>query len=606
MSRIRELLGRPLGRVRSDAAADPYLPYLLALAVVTCGFGVWFRLPNFAAPDEYSRLIQPMKVAGRFVAEPSFESIRAGVTDGRALGATFYLYAATLAPVFLVVVATGRLGEFATLGTIQSRWELWHAAPAWFWTLAILLGRLVSVALGVGCVYLTYRLGTELRDRFAGRVAALSLALSVGFVAQTHMIGEDIPMIFLLLATVLLANRYVAEGRATDFLVGSFAGGLAVAFKLSGGVAAVVLGVALLVRAARSDDPLGELARPRVVLGGLAVGAATIYVAIPSVLLGGPLELFARATGSIASKTGKSGGLTAPISYWLVRQYVRGLGVPLFLAAVAGAVATARHLVTRRSRVEPLYWLVITSVAVFLLVYSRWEFVRLRHVVPTFPPLLVLFGAAASRWWDVDRPKVRTGVRAALALVVVSSALIAGVAGAGYLTEPRDGATEWIATNTNDGDRVEVYENSIADVGTPHGRETVHFDYREERATSSSSLVLNESRFTEWMTSGPDREPAYIELTANELSYVDPTDTDYHRYPERRAYVQGLLAGEYDYRVVATFGHWERTETLRDDFMRAVFRPEVEGQERYVVILAHEERTGTMADADRRAVRAGG
>ncbi|WP_123534679.1 ArnT family glycosyltransferase [Halosimplex salinum] len=603
MSRGREVFRRPVERIRADVAADPYLPYLLLLALVTCGFGVWFRLPNFAAPDEYSRLIQPMKVAGEFVADPRFESVRAGITDGRALGATFYLYAVVLAPVFLVVLASGNLGEFATLGTIESRWDLWHAAPAWFWAGSVLLGRLVSVALGVGCVYLTYRLGVELRDRFAGRLAALLLALSLGFFSQAHMIGEDLPMLFLLLASVLLAGRYVESGRPVHFLLGCLTGGLAIAFKLSGGAAAVVLGVALLVRAGRSDDPLGELTRPRVVLGGLVVGALSVTVGIPSVLLGGPMELLTRAGGSIASKTGKSGGLDAPIWYWLLRQYVRGLGLPLFVATVAGAVATVGHLVERRGRVDPLYWLLLTAAAVFLFVYSGWEFVRLRHVVPTFPPLLVLFAAAASRWRESDRPRLRTGIRAALVVVVLSTALTAGVAEAGYVTEPRDQATRWIAANAASGETVTVYENSVADIATPHGRETSHFDYREQQATSNASLVSNESRYTEWMTDTPDREPAFVQLTANELAYVDPTDTDYHQYPERREYIEGLLNGEYGYEVVAEFGRWERTETLRDDFRQAVFTPEVEGQERYVVILAPEERVGPGETATRAGVR---
>jgi hypothetical protein len=84
---------------------------------VTCGFGIWYRLPNFAGADEYSRLIQPMKVAGEFVTEPNFESVRRGVTDGRALGATFYLYSLVLFPIFFYIVirATRRICNFRNI-----------------------------------------------------------------------------------------------------------------------------------------------------------------------------------------------------------------------------------------------------------------------------------------------------------------------------------------------------------------------------------------------------------------------------------------------------------------------------------------------------------
>lgn len=599
----RHLRDRLVAPVREDLSTDPYLGYVLALAVLTFGFGIWFRLPNFAAPDEYSRLIQPLKVAGRFVADPSVDAVREGVLDGRALGATLYLYAAVLVPVFLVVVTSGQLGEFASFGTLSSRWDLWHAAPAWFWTASILLGRLVSVAIAVGCVYLTYRLGTRLRDRFTGRLAALLLALSVGFLSQAHLVGEDVPMLFLLLATVLQADRYVREGRTGDFLVGALTGGLAVAFKLSGGVGAVVLGVALFVRAARSDDPLRALARPTVVLGGLSVGALAVVVGIPSVLVGGVPDLAARITGSLDSKTARTGGFTAPVWYWVVYQYLGGLGLPLFVGVLAGASATAWRLVARRGRgVDPLTWLLLIAVCFPFLVYARWEFVRLRHLVPTFPPLFVFLAAEVSRRRDGATGTVGDRswriTRVALAVMLVTTGAFVVAAEYQYVSDPRDRATAWIETNTDADASVEVYENSIADVGVPHGRETNHYAFPEEQATNESDLILNETGYTQWMLDMPDREPEYIELTGGELAYVNPDATDYSQHPERREYFQALLAGEYDYRVVARYGETAvggRT-TAVERLVDAALTPEVESRESGVVLLERLDRAGTRTD----------
>lgn len=594
---VRRCRERVVGPVRADLAADPTLRYLLALAVLTCGFGIWFRLPNFAVPDEYSRLIQPMKVAGRVVADPSFESLRAAVTDGRALGATFYIYAAVLAPVFLIVFTSGQLGEFARLGTIQSRWDLWHAAPAWFWTSAVLLSRLVSVALGVGCVYLTYRLGTELRDRFAGRLAALFLALSIGFLAQTHLVGEDVPMLFLLLLATVLAHSYVVDGRTSTFLLGALAGGLAIAFKLSGGVAAVVLGAALIVRAARSDDPTRELLRPDVILGGMAVGTVAIYVGFPSVLVGGLDELIARITREMGTKAGKSGGFSASIWYWFGYQYVSGLGIPLFVGVFVAFAATVLRLVAQSDEpVSPLKWLLLVAVLFPLAVYSRWEFVRLRHVVPSFPLLLVFLGTEVSRWRH--RERAWRAVRVGVAVLLVTTAFFAGVAESQYLSDPRDEATQWIESNTAENATLEVYENSIADVGTPHGRKTIHYSFPEEQATNTSDLVLNDSSYTDWMLSMPDREPDYIQLTANELDYVDPSATDYRQYPERREYVRGLLDGEYDYRVVARFGETGNVgETgALERLLDAGLTPDMDGLANRIVLLERLDHTGTRAD----------
>jgi len=599
MSGVREAVGRAARRIRTaasaairpvriDLAADPRLRYVFLLALATAAFGLWFRVPNFAGPDEYSRLLHPMKPVGRVAGDPGFAAFRQGLLDGRALGATFYLYALVLAPVFVLVVLTGQIGTFTGLGGIESRWTLWHAVPDWFWTASVLLGRLVSVALAVVCVYLTYRLGVRLRDRLAGQVAAVALALSLGFVAQAHVLGEGLPMLTCLLGTVVLAVRYAETGSTRTFLAGAALGGLAIAFKLSGGTAAVALGVAHLHRARASDDPWGTLLDPRVVLGGAAVGLATVVVGIPSVLVGGPGELLARATSQVGSKTGRAGGLDAPITYWFVRQYVQGMGVVLFPVALGGTAATLAHQMRREEGVDPLVIVLVATAATFLVVYSRWEFVRARHIVPTIPTLAVCLGATASRWHASDRRGIRFGVRVALGLALLTSAAFVGVAEYGYVTEQRDEATTWIAENVNDSAEIEVYENSIADVATPHGREVVHYDFQEENATNSSSLVLDEAAFTAWMVNATERRPEYIQLTANELAYADPTNPASDEFPRRRAFVSGLLDGEYDYTVVAEFGEWAPADSLGEDFREAALSPEVEGQEEYVVILRRE------------------
>jgi hypothetical protein len=587
VSALRTWLRSAIERVEDDFVADPYLRYVLLLAVLTCGFGIWFRVPNFAGPDEYSRLIQPMKVAGRVAADPGFASLQSALLDGRALGATFYLFGLVLAPLFVVVLLAGQLGEFVALGGIESRWELWHAAPTWFWSGSILLGRLVTVAFGVGCVYLTYRIGTEFRDRATGRLAALFLSLSVGFVAQAHELNEDIPSLFFLLLTVLLATRYARRGDRALFFAGALTGGLAIAFKLSGGVAAVALGIAHLDRARRADDPVEAFLRPTVVVGGLGVGLLTVYVGIPSVLVGGPGELLGRATRSIVTKTAKTGGLDAPISYWFLRQYVRGLGVPLFLAAVAGALAVVGRTIARRRNPSPLAVLLGTTVLTFLVVYSRWEFVRLRHLVPTFPVLLVALSAELARWREGER--TRRGASVVLALLVVTSGATVAVAEYEYVTDPRDGATDWLANNADRDATVEVYENSIADVGVPHGQTVSHYPFPENRATNTSSLVLNETAYTGWMLGMPDRSPEYVQLTAAELAYVTPTSPASDRFPERRRFVERLQRGEYNYTRVATFGEPSGPATLREDLIEAALDPDLPGRERYVAIYERSD-----------------
>jgi hypothetical protein len=589
MVRLRALVS-PLvpawRRLRDDLDADPVLGYVLLLAALLGLVGIWYRLPNFAGPDEFSRLLHPMEVAGRVAADPSLGALRRGILDGRALGATFYLYGLVLAPMFLVVMLTGRLGTFVALGGLESRWALWQAAPAWFWTGSILLGRLVVVVLGVVSVYLVYRLGVELRDRFAGRMAAALFALSVGFVGHVGSFNEDVPMLCCLLATLLLATRYAETGARPYFLAGALTGGLAVAFKLSGGVAAVALGVAYLDRARRQADPVDALVRPTVLLGGLAVGLAAIAVGIPSVLVGGPGELLTRVAGSIGTKTSKAGGLDAPIAYWFLRQSVRGLGAPVLLAGLLATATAVGRTVARREDPSPVAVLLGASALVFLLVYSRWEFVRLRHLLPIFPVVLLVLGAEASRWRGTGRS--RRALRVGLALLLLTSGATVAAAEYRYLTDPRDGATDWLASETPDDATVEVYENSVADVGVPHGQSLSHYPYHEDRGPNTSAVGTNETAYTAWLLSLPERRPDYVQVTAAELRYVSPLNPASERYPERREFVRRLRDGGYDYSRVAAFGDPSRPSSLGDDLVEAAIDPELPGRERYVAVYERE------------------
>ncbi|MFC6724701.1 glycosyltransferase family 39 protein, partial [Halobium palmae] len=239
---LSELSGRAKRQVADDLAADPYLPYLLLLAAVMTSFWFWHRVPNFATRDERWRVLDPLVAVGTFAQDPSIESIRQGTRFWRPFGATFYLYGIVLLPVFAVAFATGELAPLAQIPAHYETdlWTLWNGTPGWIWTWSILLARIANAALAVGCVYVTYRIGTEMRDRATGRLAALLLTFTWGLLVLAHEVGEDVPALFSFLLVVYFGLLYVETGEAAMFLAASAAGGAAIAFKLTTGVAAVV------------------------------------------------------------------------------------------------------------------------------------------------------------------------------------------------------------------------------------------------------------------------------------------------------------------------------------------------------------------------------
>lgn len=590
MNRTLAPFRRAKRQVERDLRRDPYLPYILGLAVLVMGFWFWHRVPNFATRDERWRVVDAMEVVGTLVESPEVSSIREGVEIWRAYGATLYVYGLVLLPLFSYAFLTGQLDVFTTVTSPwgDGLWAHWLETPAWVWTYGVLAARLVNVALAVGCVYLVYRIGTRMRDRATGRLAALFLTFTWGLVVLAHEAGEDVPALFFLLLTFLFAHRYVERGDRRDFLVGCAVGGIAIAFKLSAGVGVFFLGTAYLLRARQSGTtPREALLRPGMLAVGAFLGALAVWVGFPNALVGGVEVVVERFDRGTTTKGDPHGWLVEPSWWWILRGYLNGFGLPLFAGVVAGALASLARL-RERSLEAAGVTMALVGVAVVLFVFSGWEYIRTHHLLPTFPLLVLLLAASARRLWE-HRPAVGRPLVVGLLLV---TAVYAGVGDLGYANQPRDQAVQWLETNGEPDDVVETYEGDPQDAAVPHGMDVSRPVNRE------ATLAM------------PERCPEFIVLNyQTTLLYLAPdSHSDRARSlvdPEREAYYRALLAEDtYPYEVAERFGptpRFLRTDEPRPawwDLLRVGLYPRTIqygdpqdfGVNQYTVVL---ERTGS-------------
>ncbi len=629
--RMRSIVYRLFCRVKrrlvSDFEADPYLLYILLLTGVLAGFWFWHLIPNFATRDEHARLLDVLPMIGALVVDPGIESLRQGVTQGRMYGATFYLNALALIPAVLFAIITGKLAIFApfyrpykstNIWAIDTDlWHLWHDTPQWLWTSSLLTLRLFSVLFAVGCVYLTYRIGTTLRDRATGRLAGTLLALTFGFVVTAHEAGEDIPMLFFLLLVIYLALRYLQSGNETNLLIGCVVGGFAIAFKLTAVVGVLGLGTAYLLRARRTGtDWYTAIARPRLIITGLILGIGAVVFGYPSILLSGPDALADRIFRGVSNKGTVTGGRTASAGWWFLRGYLNGLGLPLFLAAIGGVLASISQLRNQSRETEGIaVVLIVFGSCVFML--SWWEYIRVHHLLPTFPLVMLLISMALLRLRD-HKPTI---ARTLVVVLLVSSGLYTGYGDVAYATQPRDEATQWLSTHAPDDATVEVYVEDPQDAAVPHGMRTSHYGHRED---SGAQIPRSRPSVTEWMRALPERCPEYVELTHEDLLYLAPNSSSarswqYYKHPQRSAYIRQLVNSPTDqYEVAAEFGprpsFFEAQPRFRQrlpEFVRVGLIPRTIqygdeqdlGPEQYVLIL---ERTGHCPRPDTATARATG
>ena len=541
-------LGRAKRQLHRDFRADPYLKYLLLGALVLAGFGFWHRIPMFATWDEHDRVLDALVTYAEIVHDPSFQGVREGVTWSRApFGATLWVYALAVLPVIVAAALTGQLDAIAAMrdpAFVYAHYPVWAETPRWIWTWSIAFVRLTNVAFAVVTVYLVYRLGTRLDDRATGRLAALLLTLTFGFLKLAKEGGEDIPATMGLVAALYFLVGYVRTGDRRQFYAGSAAGGLAVAFKLTLGLVVPVIALAFLLRARVEDAPLRRvLWRPRLLVGGAALGALVIVVGHPTALVG-DFEAVGHRWFGRTGRPNRVVGPTAPAWWWFLRTYGSGLGWPLLLGAVGGVVATVGYLArtapglgSLRERVPGFDERVLVAAAVLLFVgfFWRWHDYRVHHILPTFPLAMVLLADALTRL----RAHRRRVARIAVAVLVVTSAIYAGVGVGKFASMPRDEATAWLNENADEDATMEVYFHAFFENAIPHGMD----------------LIIPPEDNAE-----TDPCPEYIQVGDKELLYLQDisqsqrsSEVDFYPGP-RQEYIRALMDGEYNYEVVAEFG----------------------------------------------------
>jgi hypothetical protein len=554
MTVVSGLIDRIGGQVRRDLRADPYLAAILLVAALLASFWIWHRVPNFATWDERDRLLDSLVVYSSLIEDPSIASLRESVAWGRApFGATLSLYSLAIAPVVALALLLGEGGALAGIHSLNVEYgyfETWQATPAWIWTGSLVATRLVNACLAVGSVYLTYRLGTVLRDRVTGRLAAALLAVTFGLAMLAHEAGEDVPALFALLLALYLLVRYVQTGTRRRFLEASAAGGLAVAFKLTAGLLVPVIGLGYLLRARREDRPLAAaLRRPRLFLGGAATGAAVIALGFPTLLVGHVDPVVERFVGQSAGRASVALGPTAPSWWWFLRGYLASFGLPLTVAGIAGVLASVAALrpgagdrptgrTTGSTTDHDARILLLALLAAFIAVLSGWHDFRPHHLLPTLP-LVVLLTADALARLRARRPAVAGPL---IAVLLVTTAAFAGVGVAGYATTPRDAAVDWLDRTAPENATMATYHHGFDETAVPHGMTVAH------RWGPASHEDRNVSC------------PQYIQLSYENLLYLRDVPRAQREVgvrwnvSRRAAYVRGLLAGEYAYEIAAEFG----------------------------------------------------
>ena len=367
--------------------------HLLLAAILVVGFAlrVWhndYGLPFVWSLDE-----------GNHFTSHAVAMFRSGLNPGYYQNPAAYTYLVY----GLLRVMYGPLGLHLRFGDVTDQFA---RDPTGIWEVARTLAAALCMV-GVAAVYASARRLWGARE---GLVAAAVLAFAFLPIAYSRVAVTDVGALAGVALALLGAVRAHEDGRLRWYLLAGAAGGLALAFKYTAGLALLPLGIAAAARLRRD--------RLRVPLflaaGGLA---AALVFALLNPYLFSSLSAFWRdlhSQADVAANQRKAGQEHGGFRYYL-DSLGWGLGWAGLAAALVGAVLELRRNLVRGLVLAAMPLALFVYLSVQSRYFGRW-------LLPAYPALAMLAGVALVR---VSELLPRGRALQAAVLVALAAAVLA-------------------------------------------------------------------------------------------------------------------------------------------------------------------------------------
>lgn len=383
----------------------------------------------------------------------------------------------------------------------------------------LLWSRALTAAMGVGTVYVTYRVGLHW-DRATALLAALLLAVAPMSVREARFALTDTPLALGVAAT--LWASLVAHQRRTSrsFVVAGAVAGLAMGIKYTAGLAVLLPLIAAW----------GSAGHPRVrfewTLRVVVGWVLSFLIVAPYTVLDLPAFLNGFA-GLMTAYRPRPMEEPAAITY--LKHLRITLGWPAALALGAGVALAAWHVVRGPARTR--WALLVAFPALYFLVISRQSLIFGRYLLPMLPGACLLVSVAVMALMRSVRVAGVAGDAPGRTLLVagVLVALIVvppGVTSATILRQASRTSTQaeayrWLVTHAPDGAVVAVEKSEVRLSGARY--RPVYLTWLtdrtyEEHALAGTRYLVATSQMYGPVLDQPQRNPprykAYMTLFA--------------------------------------------------------------------------------------------
>ena len=456
-----------------------------------------------------------------------------------------------------------------------------------------IIARMLSAILGVATVFTVYLIAKKIYSKKVGLFSALILALSIGFIVDSHYAKSSSLVGLLSVLTVYFCIRAVYNGKfRRDFLIASFLAGLSLATKFNGGILILPLITTYLYNYT-SNYPfthksiiyflkhLKTLVNSKIVISAIGIYILGFFIGFPGFFLNftkyhSGLRFYEKhyfigylSPGLRALDFLKSAG---SYFYRLIDIY----GISLFLIVFAGLIAVSKDKNQGKKIILSLvipYFLIISSIQITKQPIAKY--------IILIVPFLAIFGGLFLNKLTESR-RVPNGIKYLFFLLVLffSFRHIAYTENIFLKNDIRYIATEWIDKNIPYGASIEIFSELDWYFSSRLLRKynVVFFGTDSKSATNKSQfrVWIDQEKVKEyfrWLNiKGPQSE--YLILSS--MDFIDEMFKNLKQV-ERAAFLKNLMSGKWDYRVVKKISYDNRP----------IFSHIIDYTPRYVLIFKH-------------------
>ncbi len=440
--------------------------------------------------------------------------------------------------------------------------------------------RLLNSLMFLGSIILLFYITKDSFGLLPARFVSLVLASSAGFVAYSHILLYDMPVVFMMLLTLFFVLKILKTDKLTSYLIAGFVVGLTTATKYNGVIMFVSIVLVFLLNNIKALSFKKLVLNKKIysaftmMLLGFSIGNPYAILDYPTFINDFQYTYYISQNWSVKSGTSFMRFFT---SIWEL------IGVFSFLLVVIGfgfaIVELLRRYIKGRdlfiSYSDKLLIVLITTSAIYFLILGKNSYISDRWVMPIVPILLLISCSLITKIFESKKILIFI-----ILIIFPYNFYCSYLVGYRFLSDPRMDFQIWARNNIPNGTKVLRTKHSpnlnllnginVVEVKMPYlygSYARAHKyseldkgnDYLAKRVSKANKSI---ERIRKWYNIGKIYRinPDFILLNSIDLSKYLYSDFG-KQNPQVADFIQSLISEKYNYNIVfdqkwATVSKW--------------------------------------------------